>query len=140
MSIQEIMSLGGSKISANVNFEDLKAFADYLIQKTKEEVEESILAKKKETFVKPKDACKQLQVDRSTLWRWAKTGYLIPAEVGGKRLYKQSEIDIILRKLFNPNPGVKDSVRYPVRYLSFELSRCPLVRYPGTILTTLNDI
>jgi predicted site-specific integrase-resolvase len=56
------------------------------------------LAKKKETFVKPKDACKQLQVDRSTLWRWAKTGYLIPAEVGGKRLYKQSEIDIILRK------------------------------------------
>lgn len=37
----------GSKISANVNFEDLKAFADYLIQKTKEEVEESILAKKK---------------------------------------------------------------------------------------------
>lgn len=98
MSIQEIMSPGGSKISANVNFEDLKAFADYLIQKTKEEVEESILAKKKETFVKPKDACKQLQVDRSTLWRWAKTGYLIPAEVGGKRLYKQSEIDIILRK------------------------------------------
>ena len=98
MSIQEIMSLGGSKISANVNFEDLKAFADYLIQKTKEEVEESILAKKKETFVKPKDACKQLQVDRSTLWRWVKTGYLILAEVGGKRLYKQSEIDIILRK------------------------------------------
>ena len=35
MSIQEIMNLGGSKISANVNFEDLKAFADYLIQKTK---------------------------------------------------------------------------------------------------------
>ena len=24
-------------------------------------------------------------------------------------------------------------MRYPVRYLSFELSRCPLVRYPGTI-------
>ena len=37
-------------------------------------------------------------VDRSTLWRWAKTGYLIPAEVGGKRLYKQSDIDIILNK------------------------------------------
>ena len=48
MSIQEIMNLGGSKISANVNFEDLKAFADYLIQKTKEEVEESILAKKRD--------------------------------------------------------------------------------------------
>nr|DAE97407.1 MAG TPA: hypothetical protein [Caudoviricetes sp.]DAI95893.1 MAG TPA: hypothetical protein [Caudoviricetes sp.]DAZ09575.1 MAG TPA: hypothetical protein [Caudoviricetes sp.] len=24
--------------------------------------------------------------------------------------------------MFNSNPGVKDSVRYPVRYLSFELS------------------
>lgn len=28
-------------------------------------------------------------------------------------------------------------MRYPVRYLSFELSRCPLVRYPGTILLTI---
>ena len=74
MSIQEIMSLGGSKISANVNFEDLKAFADYLIQKTKEEVEESILAKKKETFVKPKDACKQLQVDQVRDRRLARAG------------------------------------------------------------------
>ena len=54
--------------------------------------------------------------------------------------YKLSDLVEAIEKgnnlLFNSNSGVKDSVRYPVRYLSFELSRCPLVRYPGTILLT----
>lgn len=40
----------------------------------------------------------QLHVDKSTLWRWAKIGYLVPIEVGGKRFYKQSDIDKILKK------------------------------------------
>ena len=73
-------------------------FANHLIRSTKEELENTILAKKKETYVTPDEVSVQLRVDRSTLWRWAKTGYLIPIEVGGKRLYKQSDIDIILNK------------------------------------------
>lgn len=35
--------------------------------------------------------CKQsialLGVDSSTLWRWAKSGYLVPVEYGGQRRY-----------------------------------------------------
>lgn len=35
--------------------------------------------------------------------------------------YRESN-SLVDNLLFNYNPGVKDSVRYPVRYLSFELS------------------
>ena len=42
-------------------------------------------------------AIQQLNVDRSTLWRWNKSGYLKHIEVGGKRYYKQSDIDEVLR-------------------------------------------
>lgn len=97
MSIQEIIQ-SGANVSITIGTNDLLQFANHLIHSTKEELESTILAKKNETYVTPDEAKVQLRVDRSTLWRWAKTGYLMPIEVGGKRLYKQSDIDIILNK------------------------------------------
>lgn len=97
MSIQEIIQ-SGANISITVGTNDLLQFADHLIRSTKEELENAILTKKDDPLVTPDEAKIQLHVDRSTLWRWAKTGYLVPIEVGGKRFYKQSEIDAILNK------------------------------------------
>lgn len=97
MSIQEIIQ-SGANVSITVGTNDLLQFANHLIRSTKEELENTIIAKNKETYVTPNEASKQLHADRTTLWRWSKTGYLIPVEVGGKRLYKQSDIDIILNK------------------------------------------
>lgn len=97
MSIQEIIQ-NGTNVSITVSGNDLLQFANHLIHATKEELESTILAKQKETHVTPDEASKQLHIDRSTLWRWAKSGYLRPLEVGGKRLYKQSDIDRILNK------------------------------------------
>jgi predicted site-specific integrase-resolvase len=34
-----------------------------------------------------------LDVDRSTLYRWKKRGYLVPIQIGGKVRYKRSEIE-----------------------------------------------
>lgn len=34
--------------------------------------------------------------DRTTLWRWHKKGYLVPAQAGKKLLYRLSQIDQIL--------------------------------------------
>ena len=36
------------------------------------------------------------EVNPSSLWRWRKRGYLVPAEIGGKRRYKMSDIRRIL--------------------------------------------
>lgn len=97
MSIQEIIQ-SGANVSITVATNDLLQFADHLIRSTKEELENSILTQKDDPLVTPDKVTKILHVDRSTLWRWAKTGYLIPIEVGGKRFYKQSDIDNILNK------------------------------------------
>lgn len=97
MNIQEIMQ-SGSNVSFNVNAHELRAFADYLIRSTKEEFEDINAAKSVEEYITPNDVCKKLRVTRPTLWRWANNGYLVPVEIGGKRLYKKSEIDIILQK------------------------------------------
>lgn len=97
MSLQEIIQ-SGANVSITIGTNDLLQFANHLIRSTKEELENTILTKKRETYLTPDEAKIQLHVDRSTLWRWTKTGYLIPAEVGGKRLYKQSDIDAILNK------------------------------------------
>lgn len=97
MSIQEIIQ-SGVNVSITIGTNDLLQNSNHLIRSTKEELESTILAKKNETYVTTDEASKQLHVDRSTLWRWAKTGYLMPIEVGGKRLYKQSDINTILDK------------------------------------------
>ena len=97
MSIQEIIQ-SGVNVSITIGTNDLLQFANHLIRSTKEELESTILAKKNETYVTTDEASKQLHVDRSTLWRWAKTGYLMPIEVGGKRFYKLSDINTILDK------------------------------------------
>lgn len=97
MNIQEIIN-SGANVSITIDTNDLLQFANHLIRSTKEELESTVRAKNKETYVTPDEASVQLHVDRSTLWRWSKTGYLTPLEVGGKRLYKQSDIDIILNK------------------------------------------
>jgi len=39
-----------------------------------------------------KEVLKILGVDASTLWRWAKSEYLIPFNFGGQKRYKASDI------------------------------------------------
>ena len=51
---------------------------------------------KKEEFLTVDEAAKLLHRDRSSLWRWSKTGYLTPVKIGAKILYRRSDIDKLL--------------------------------------------
>lgn len=97
MSIQDLVQ-SGPNVSVTVGINDLIRFGDHLISTAKKEWEAAIMAKKEEKYLTPAEASKILHVNLSTLWRYGKNGYLVPIEVGGKRLYKQSDIDKILRK------------------------------------------
>lgn len=70
MKIQELIE-GNLKVSITVGLDDLKEFADYLIAKTKNELEEAIMGDKMETYPTPKQISLMLNVDLSTLWRWS---------------------------------------------------------------------
>lgn len=101
----KFIALMGDK-SANFTIttssENLRAFADYLIDKAREELaarqaEEAIEKENAETFLSRKETCEYLGVCEATLWKWAKPErrYLMPVRVGNKVRYRKSDLDRI---------------------------------------------
>jgi len=86
----------GANVNITISINELIEFGNYLIQKTKIELEEIVISEKGETYPSPKQVSEILNVDISTLWRWNKRGYLCHVEIGGKRRYKMSDVKTIL--------------------------------------------
>lgn len=78
---------------------------------SEEELTEKMQKIVADVFVKAKEAIEQqnadmllttqkvsemLDVDKSTLWRWAKAGYLIPIKIGTKTRYRRSDVQKLL--------------------------------------------
>ena len=132
MDIRELIQTTPN-VSITIGANDLMGCLRLAIKEAKEEWEAAITAKKTETYVSPAKASEQLHVDKSTLWRYGKNGYLVPVEVGGKRLYKQSDIDKILRKQKGVSPMTTQSItpiwahdyltHYKNNYLGQEIKR-----------------
>ena len=83
-------------ITLNVKAEDLKEMVDYCVEKKCKDLEKLVTDANTETYLSPEQTAKKLDVNKTTLWRWSKSGYLIPVEVGGKRRYKLSDIQKLL--------------------------------------------
>ncbi|MFR9620138.1 MAG: helix-turn-helix domain-containing protein [Rikenellaceae bacterium] len=72
-----------------------KAFATLVegaIDKYRREVE----AKPDDVLYTIKQVSEILSVDKSTLWRWQQSGYLLPTKVGDMPRYRKSQIDELL--------------------------------------------
>lgn len=95
MNIQELVN-NGNNIMVSVTLNDLKEFAEVIIETTKRELEEAVISDKAETYPSSIQVCEILNVSAPTLWRWQKRGYLVPVFVGGKRRYKMSEVKAML--------------------------------------------
>ncbi|HEY5590323.1 MAG TPA: helix-turn-helix domain-containing protein [Paludibacter sp.] len=85
-----------SNITIAVSLTDLMQFAIDLIESTKKELEDIVIADKAETYPSPKKVCEIFDIDLSTLWRWNKRAYLCHIEIGGKRRYRMSDVKAIL--------------------------------------------
>lgn len=85
------------ELNITVKVGDLIKAIDYCVSKTRQELELQITDAKTETYPSPKRVSEILDVDLSTLWRWNKRGYLCHTEVGGKRRYKMSDVNAILK-------------------------------------------
>ena len=105
MNIRELLKEEDVNIQVVVNIKDLREFAHVLIEETmaklspqKEETITKLSSPKKieKVYLDVKQTCDILQVDRSTLWRWDKTGYLKPYRIGAKVRYKLSDINKLL--------------------------------------------
>ncbi|MCL4482856.1 MAG: helix-turn-helix domain-containing protein [Bacteroidetes bacterium] len=100
MDIEALVTLAtsGTKVSVNIELNDLIKFGDHLINKKVKDLEQVVIDDKAETYPTPKQVANILGVEPVTLWRWAKRGYLVPMEIGGKRRYKMSEVKAFLNK------------------------------------------
>lgn len=49
-------------------------------------------------YMTAKEVCAKLGISRPTLWRWAKTKYLVPIYIGKTRRYKSEDVNRVLGK------------------------------------------
>ena len=52
---------------------------------------------KEETYLTRDQVMDMLNISPTTLWRWMKQKYLVPIEIGAKRLYLRSEVERLLK-------------------------------------------
>lgn len=95
MNLQDLIN-SGQPIIITVGLLELETFAKNLISQTKTELEAEVIAQQNESYKTRLETCDFLKVDQSTLFRWSKRGYLMPVEVGGKRMYRMSDLKRIL--------------------------------------------
>lgn len=63
-----------------------------LIDITMRDTEKLLSESNQEIYLSADKVAQMLGVDRSTLWRWEKSEYLVPIHFGGKVRYKMSDI------------------------------------------------
>lgn len=97
MNLEELIE-SGTKVNITVSFSELVQFANYLIDRTRRDLEQVIMDDKAETYLSPQQVSQMLSVDLTTLWRWNKRGYLTHVEIGGKRRYRMSDIKAVLNR------------------------------------------
>ena len=93
MNLQDLLQNEPNTILA-IKAEQMQEIIDYAIAKTKSEFEEK---QKPEQYLTPKITAQKLDVTLCTLWRWDRDNYLKPVPIGGKRRYKLSDIERILK-------------------------------------------
>ena len=93
MNIREILNSGTTALLV-VSPADLQEFALSLINEREEEKKSNIPAP--ETYLTQDEVAAKLRIDKSTLWRWGKSGYLSKIRVGGKVRYRLSDVTKIM--------------------------------------------
>lgn len=80
----------------SISVGDLMRANQELIDNTKRDMEKQLDEANHETYLNVAKVTEMLGVDRSTLWRWAQSQYLVPIKIGGKIRYKMSDINKII--------------------------------------------
>lgn len=81
-----------------VDRSELRAELKELYAEIRMEAERAAIIKASERLITPEQAADSLKVSKVTLWRWEKSGYLIPVSIGGKKRYRNSDIAKIIEK------------------------------------------
>lgn len=77
---------------------DIKCEMWNIYNEMQAEADKRAEAKANDVALTPDSAASTLTVSLTTLWRWAKSGYLTPIYIGGKKRYRRSDVMAILEQ------------------------------------------
>ncbi|MFI3265278.1 MAG: helix-turn-helix domain-containing protein [Rikenellaceae bacterium] len=93
-------SINVSELSADVNItlrqSELRKFASELLERAIEQVRTEVGLHPKDVYYTVKQVAAILSVDRTTLHRWGKLGYLMPVKFGGLVRYHKSDVEALI--------------------------------------------
>lgn len=98
MSLADAVRHSDKGVCYIISADDLRSVVRELFRDEQRRTEEAVAASREMPTVTKAEAAKMLNVAQSTLWRWAKEGYLTPVKVGAKVLYRASDIDRLLHR------------------------------------------
>lgn len=75
---------------------DLRAELREIYAEIRIEAEQAAIAKAGEHLFTAEQTADMLKVSKVTLWRWEKNGYLAPILIGGKKRYRNSDLQQII--------------------------------------------
>lgn len=87
---------GSPGITISMSAEDLKKVVNGMVNDERTRIQNAIETNREKPTVTRKEAARLLGVALPTLWKWAKSGYLIPVKIGTKVLYRYSDIEKML--------------------------------------------
>lgn len=91
MSFKELLQFG-TPINITVSLADLQEWSSEIIEKALNNIT-PIQEKNEKTLLTTAEASKLLQVDRCTLYRWEREGYLPTYRIGNRKRYKMEDIE-----------------------------------------------
>lgn len=93
MNIETLLK-SGANVAITVTPADLKEFAVSLIH---EAMKINAERGNPDNCLSRKEVTEKLHVSEGTLWRWEKYGYLSPLKVGGRVLYRTTDIETLIK-------------------------------------------
>ena len=84
-----------------VRAKDLDHYSHQLVDGVREEMEKQmakIMAEKREEYIIPDEVESTYHISRTTLYRLAKAGILVPVWVGGQRRFRRSELEAYINQ------------------------------------------
>ena len=94
--MNQVSGFGNPILQISLN--DLREVVKDLYQEERRRTEEAISAHREHATLTRRETAKILGVSMSTLWQWAKSGYLIPVKIGTKVMYRPSDVEATLTK------------------------------------------
>lgn len=101
MNIQELLKASErDNITISVTPADLKEFAITIIEEFLKNLNHENGSVDKWTgLLNPDEVCELLKINKTTLWRWKKSGYLVPhSNIGSKCMYLKGEVYDLFNK------------------------------------------